>query len=51
MDELDSDDERIIEKDDLLLPIDLCWLEDDELFNVDAISCAIQRPRDSSITR
>ena len=38
MDELDSDDEQIIEKDDLLLPIDLCWLEDNELFNVDAIS-------------
>ena len=37
VDELDSDDECITEKEDPLLPIDLCWLEDNELFNVDVI--------------
>ena len=36
VDELDSD-EWITEKDDPLIPLDLCWLEDNELFNVDAI--------------
>ena len=36
MDELDSDDEWITKKEDLL-SIDLCWLEDNELFNVDVI--------------
>ena len=35
---------------DLLISIDLCWLEDNELFNVDVIRVVIQRPRDSSIT-
>ena len=37
IEEIDSDDEWIAEKEDLLLPLDLCWLQDDELFNVDAI--------------
>ena len=37
VDELDSYDEWITEKEDPLLPIDLCWLEDNELFNVEAI--------------
>ena len=37
VDEIDSDDEWITEKEDPLLPLDLCWLEDNELFNVDAI--------------
>ncbi|RVW39182.1 hypothetical protein CK203_078164 [Vitis vinifera] len=35
--EIDSDDEWIEEKEDPLLPLDLCWLQDNELFNVDAI--------------
>ena len=35
--EIDSDDEWIAEKEDSLLPLDLCWLQDDELFNVNAI--------------
>ncbi|RVW81801.1 hypothetical protein CK203_051610 [Vitis vinifera] len=35
--EIDSDDEWIAEKEDPLLPLDLCWLQDNELFNVDAI--------------
>ena len=37
VDEIDSDDEWIAEKKDPLLLLDLCWLEDNELFNVDAI--------------
>ena len=37
IEEIDSDDEWIAEKEDPLLPLDLCWLQDDELFNVDAI--------------
>lgn len=37
VDEIDSDDEWIAEKEDPLLPLDLCWLQDNELFNVDAI--------------
>ena len=37
VEEIDSDDEWIAEKEDPLLPLDLCWLQDDELFNVDAI--------------
>ena len=35
--EIDSDDEWIVEKEDPLLPLDLCWLQDDELFNVNSI--------------
>ncbi|RVW39347.1 hypothetical protein CK203_102520 [Vitis vinifera] len=35
--ENDSDDEWIAEKEDSFLPLDLCWLQDNELFNVDAI--------------
>ena len=38
VDELDLDDEWIIEKEDPLHPLDLCWLEDNEFLNVDAIS-------------
>ena len=50
VDELDSDDEWITEKEDPLLPIDLCWLEDNELFNVDAIRVVpFKDPRYSSI--
>ena len=37
MDELDLDDEWITKKEDRLLSLDLCWLEDNVLFNVDAI--------------
>ena len=37
VDEIDSNDEWIAEKENLLLPLDLCWLEDTELFNVDVI--------------
>ena len=37
VDEIDLDDEWIAEKEDPLLPLDLCWLEDNELFNVDVI--------------
>ncbi|WKA06353.1 hypothetical protein VitviT2T_024256 [Vitis vinifera] len=37
VEEIDSDDEWIAEKDDPLLPLDLCWLQDNELFNVDVI--------------
>ena len=37
VEKIDSDDEWIAEKEDPLLPLDLCWLQDDELFNVDAI--------------
>ena len=37
VDEIDLNDEWIAEKEDLLLPLDLCWLEDNELFNVDVI--------------
>ena len=37
VDEIDSNDEWIAEKENLLLPLDLCWLEDNELFNVDVI--------------
>ena len=37
VDEIDSDDEWIVEKKAPLLPLDLCWLEDNELFNVDVI--------------
>ena len=37
VEEIDSDDEWIAEKEDPLLPLNLCWLQDNELFNVDAI--------------
>ncbi|RVX19940.1 hypothetical protein CK203_004465 [Vitis vinifera] len=37
VDEIDSNDEWIVKKENPLLPLDLCWLEDNELFNVDAI--------------
>ncbi|RVW39067.1 hypothetical protein CK203_084128 [Vitis vinifera] len=37
VEEIDSDDEWIAEKEDPFLPLDLCWLQDNELFNVDAI--------------
>ncbi|KAL6313224.1 hypothetical protein AAG906_018690 [Vitis piasezkii] len=37
VDEIDSNDEWIAEKEDPLLPLDLCWLKDNELFNVDVI--------------
>lgn len=37
VDEIDSDDEWITEKDEPLLLHDLYWFEDDELFNVDVI--------------
>ena len=37
VEEIDSDDEWIVEKEDLLLPHDAIWLEDDELFNVDGV--------------
>ena len=37
MDGFDSYDECITEKEDPLYPLDLCWIEDNEVFNVDAI--------------
>ncbi|KAI8568658.1 hypothetical protein RHMOL_Rhmol02G0217700 [Rhododendron molle] len=37
VDEIDSDDEWIAEKEDPVLPIGGSWLEDEELFDVDAI--------------
>ena len=37
VEEIDSDDEWIAEKENPLLPLDLCWLQDDELFTVDSI--------------
>ena len=37
VEEIDSDDEWIAKKEDPLLPLDLCWFQDDELFNVDVI--------------
>ena len=37
VDEIDLDDEWIAKKEDPLFPLDLCWLEDNELFNVDVI--------------
>ena len=37
VDEIDSNDEWIVKKENPLLPLDLCWLEDNELFNVDVI--------------
>ena len=37
VDEIDSNDEWIAKKETSLLLLDLCWLGDDELFNVDAI--------------
>ncbi|RVW34182.1 hypothetical protein CK203_106000 [Vitis vinifera] len=37
VEEIDSDDEWIAEKEDPFLPLDLCWLQDNELFSVDAI--------------
>ena len=37
VEEIDSDDEWIEENKDPLLPFDLCWLQDNELFSVDVI--------------
>ena len=37
VDELNSDDEWIVKKENHLIPLDFCWLEDNKLFNVDAI--------------
>ncbi|KAI8555885.1 hypothetical protein RHMOL_Rhmol05G0208500 [Rhododendron molle] len=37
VDEIDSDDEWIAEKEDPVLPVGGSWLEDEELFDVDAI--------------
>ena len=37
VDEIDLDDEWIVEKEDPLLELNFCWLEDNELFNIDVI--------------
>ena len=37
VEEIDLDDEWITEKEESLLSHDAIWLEDDEVFNVDAI--------------
>ena len=37
VDEIDLDDEWIAKKEDPLFLLDLCWLEDNKLFNIDAI--------------
>ena len=37
VDEIDLDDEWIVEKEDPLLALNFCWLEDNELFNIDVI--------------
>ena len=37
MEEIDSNDELIVEKEVSLLLLDTIWLEDDELFNLDVI--------------
>ena len=37
VDEIDSDDEWVAEKEDLVLTADSAWLDDKELFDVDAI--------------
>ncbi|RVW87909.1 hypothetical protein CK203_039750 [Vitis vinifera] len=49
--EIDSDDEWIAEKEAPLLLLDLCWLKDNELFNVDVIrvvSSKDQEPQELS---
>ena len=43
VEEIDSDDEWIVEKEDLLLPHDAIWLEDDELFNVDGVRIVLSK--------
>ena len=51
VDEIDSDDEWIAEKEAPLLLLDFCWLEDNELFNVDVIrvvSSKDQEPQELS---
>ena len=37
LDGLDFNDEWIVEKENPLLLLDICWLEDNKLFNTDAI--------------
>ncbi|XP_038685775.1 uncharacterized protein LOC119985556 [Tripterygium wilfordii] len=37
VEEIESDDEWIAEKEDHVLPVDTSWIDDEQLFNVDAI--------------
>ncbi|XP_038708611.1 uncharacterized protein LOC120003669 [Tripterygium wilfordii] len=37
VEEIESDDEWIAEKEDPILPLDTSWIDDEQLFNVDAI--------------
>ena len=51
VDESDSNDEWIAEKEDPLFSHDLCWFKDNELFNVDVIrvvSSKDQEPQELS---
>nr|CAN60560.1 hypothetical protein VITISV_035874 [Vitis vinifera] len=47
VEEIDSDNEWIAEKEDPLLPLDLCWLQDNELFSVDAIRAVLSNSQET----
>ena len=50
VDEIDSDDEWIVEKEDPLLPLDLCWLKDNKLFNVNVIRTVSSQNQETQVS-
>ena len=50
VDEIDSDDAWIMEEEGPFLPLDLCWLEDNELFNVDAIRIVSSQDQETQVS-
>ena len=50
VDEIDSDDAWIMEEEGPFLLLDLCWLEDNELFNVDAIRIVSSQDQETQVS-
>ena len=48
--EINSDDEWIVEKKAPILPPDLCWLEDNELFNVDVVKVVSSKDYETQVS-
>lgn len=47
VEEIDSDDEWIADNEAFLFPLDLCWLEDNELFNVDVTKIVLSKDQET----
>ena len=50
VDEIDSDDEWIVEKETPIIPPDLCLLEDNELFNVDVVKVVSSKDQETQVS-